>query len=355
MPPVNAEELTEIEVMDAERADGVVSGANGYPFLMLKSVVTQPTGYDEIPDDSIEEPVSADEDEDEDEKEEPVNKGCGCCDQCSAGVSKALNAQGGVDEKPDIAGAERVLQELARLIRSEADEMAVGNWDEQNDISLLTQAASLISYFRCCEMAGDEDDGGMAKSEISLVLKRKVSTDERKRLASEGNALPDGSYPIENEEDLHNAAHLARTGHGDAAAAKRLIAKRAKELGVANPLASDAQKDAPANTETPAATEPQADEIAKADLVKAAVTEAIKPLKDELELVKADVARVLELPIPGGPVQTVPAAIRSQRTRDEQLAKAARFERMAEEVTEPDIRQHYQALATAARNAAASA
>lgn len=66
--------------------------------------------------------------------------------------------------------------------------------------------------------------------------KRDVSTTERRSLASEGNALPDGSYPIDNTGDLHNAAHLARTGHGDAAAARRLIARRAEELGVANPL-----------------------------------------------------------------------------------------------------------------------
>ena len=66
--------------------------------------------------------------------------------------------------------------------------------------------------------------------------KRDVSTAERRSLASEGNALPDGSYPINSTGDLHNAAHLARTGHGDAAAARRLIARRAEELGVANPL-----------------------------------------------------------------------------------------------------------------------
>lgn len=48
--------------------------------------------------------------------------------------------------------------------------------------------------------------------------------------------LTGNSYPIENAGDLHNAAILARSGHGDVAAAKRLIARRAHELGVANPL-----------------------------------------------------------------------------------------------------------------------
>jgi hypothetical protein len=70
----------------------------------------------------------------------------------------------------------------------------------------------------------------------SAVYKRDVNTAERRSLASSGHALPDGSYPIANTGDLHNAAHLAATGHGNAEAAKRLIARRAQELGVANPL-----------------------------------------------------------------------------------------------------------------------
>ena len=66
--------------------------------------------------------------------------------------------------------------------------------------------------------------------------KRDIDTATRRRLASEGHALPDGSYPIENTEDLHNAAILARSGHGDVADAERLIAREAQERGVANPL-----------------------------------------------------------------------------------------------------------------------
>jgi len=56
------------------------------------------------------------------------------------------------------------------------------------------------------------------------------STEERRRLASEGKALPTGAYPIENVEDLKNAIILARSGHGDVDAAKALIRRRAKEL-----------------------------------------------------------------------------------------------------------------------------
>ncbi len=70
----------------------------------------------------------------------------------------------------------------------------------------------------------------------AAVYKRDIDTATRRRLRAEGRALPNLSYPIENAGDLDNAAHLARTGHGDVAAARRLIARRARELGVANPL-----------------------------------------------------------------------------------------------------------------------
>lgn len=70
----------------------------------------------------------------------------------------------------------------------------------------------------------------------AVVYKKDYSTAKRKQLAKEGKALPDGSYPIADTEDLHNAYVLAASGHGNVKAAKRLIARRARELGVPNPF-----------------------------------------------------------------------------------------------------------------------
>ncbi len=66
-----------------------------------------------------------------------------------------------------------------------------------------------------------------------------VPKKERDRLAKSNNALPDGSYPIADESHLHSAAILAKSHHGDWKAAMTLIARRAKELGVKNPLEDD--------------------------------------------------------------------------------------------------------------------
>ena len=103
-----------------------------------------------------------------------------------------------------------------------------------NDMARLMQAKVVEKHYA----------GLAAKASAGPdAVKRDVSTAERRSLASEHNALPDGSYPINSAGDLHNAAVLARSGHGDVAAARRLIARRAGELGVANPLdESDAKK-----------------------------------------------------------------------------------------------------------------
>ncbi len=65
-----------------------------------------------------------------------------------------------------------------------------------------------------------------------LALSSDVSAEERRELARRGHALPDGSYPIGDAKHLHSAAVLAASGHGDVAAARKLIRKRAAELGV---------------------------------------------------------------------------------------------------------------------------
>ena len=97
-------------------------------------------------------------------------------------------------------------------------------------------AVCLASAERVSEAVGEleeKNDGRLLDVLVSNALVQlDIPQSERKQAAKEGNALPDGSYPIRNAHELHSAAVLAASGHGDAAAAKRLIKKRAGELGV---------------------------------------------------------------------------------------------------------------------------
>jgi hypothetical protein len=76
-----------------------------------------------------------------------------------------------------------------------------------------------------------------------FVNEKEFTEDQRKELASKGFALPDGSFPIENVEDLKNAIQ-AYGRAGDQSAAAKHIAKRAKALGQEDliPTSDDFQK-----------------------------------------------------------------------------------------------------------------
>jgi len=68
--------------------------------------------------------------------------------------------------------------------------------------------------------------------EESLVAEKEFSAAEREKLADKGFALPDGSFPIENEGDLQNAVSaFGRSNPNKRSDVAKHIAKRAKALG----------------------------------------------------------------------------------------------------------------------------
>jgi hypothetical protein len=280
-------------------------------------------------------------------------------------IQKDVNAVGGIDEKPDIAGAESVLCLLYKLLESEAREGQVGA-HEECDVNLLTEAISLIKWFKENEERGALcDDGEMCKSVDGLVFKahRKFGSDERKSLAAEGKALPDGSYPIPDEDALRRAAILARSGHGDVAAAKRLIAKRARELGVPNPLADnktekDALEGATNETETKAPAEVSGGETLTKDSVAKMIEDAVAAKVGELAKERDEALAALDVlkatPIPAGVVLTAPQSARDSQDRDAAVAKAAYHRRQAE-LTQDREMQSYHRNKAKALDAAANA
>jgi len=61
--------------------------------------------------------------------------------------------------------------------------------------------------------------------------KRDYSAATRQRMAREGTAMPDGSFPIANETDLRNAIQsVGRASNYEAA--RRHITRRARALGM---------------------------------------------------------------------------------------------------------------------------
>jgi hypothetical protein len=76
------------------------------------------------------------------------------------------------------------------------------------------------------------------QSKMDLVEKRDFSDKKRKELADKGHALPDGSFPIENTTDLHNAIQTIGRAK-DYSKAKTHIVSRARALGAIKMLPED--------------------------------------------------------------------------------------------------------------------
>lgn len=70
------------------------------------------------------------------------------------------------------------------------------------------------------------------------IDKRNYSPDARRRMATHGEAMPDGSFPIQNETDLRNAIQSVGRA-SNYAAAKEHIIRRAKEMGLTRILPED--------------------------------------------------------------------------------------------------------------------
>ena len=75
------------------------------------------------------------------------------------------------------------------------------------------------------------DDDVDGKSDEDVEVKRMYSEEDRTKMTDAGEALPDGSYPIKDEEDLKNAIQAFGRAK-DKEAAKAHIMKRAKDLGM---------------------------------------------------------------------------------------------------------------------------
>jgi len=80
--------------------------------------------------------------------------------------------------------------------------------------------------------------GMSMKDAIEVLQKRDFSQAQRDEAAKTGAAMPDGSFPIKNEEDLHNAIRLAGKAKNPVAA-RAHIKERAKAMGMESAIPDD--------------------------------------------------------------------------------------------------------------------
>ena len=125
----------------------------------------------------------------------------------NAELKKAAEPQPEPD--PLVAAAQEVLKAL------DAKETAQEQWSEETIAKFATIWA--------------------AESEVT---KRDFTAAEREKAAKEGTAMKDGSFPIENKDDLANAIKAYGRAKNKAAA-KRHIIRRAKALGATDMLPED--------------------------------------------------------------------------------------------------------------------
>lgn len=73
------------------------------------------------------------------------------------------------------------------------------------------------------------------EAQFEEVIKRNFSAAQRREAAASGAAMSDGSFPIHNEEDLHNAIRLAGNAKNPEAA-RRHIMERARSMGMSSAI-----------------------------------------------------------------------------------------------------------------------
>lgn len=265
-------------------------------------------------------------------------------------------------EQADIDDAHEAIAVLSRLIISEANDLADGDLSEIRDIQLLMDAVCSLKWFiRSEETEGSSDEMAYAYlAALPDITKRTFSAEQRRQAAASGAAMPGGRYPIENSEDLHNAIHAIGRGKGSHEAIRQHIMRRAKALGLTSELPEDwtmssknktsevdetksVTTDDTASTTDSTETSETVTKTEIADLVKAAVAEAITPLEERNKALEAELAEVKKAPVPGGPV--LMSQPTGTATTDDNTNKAQRLRKYADSLGDRSVAQDYYALA----------
>jgi hypothetical protein len=296
--------------------------------------------------------------------------GAGVKDQMPPGVLfKAVAADGSIDEQPDIDGGKQAIALIAKLISYEADELATGQLGEISDISLLCSAADCLKWWMSHEVATEMT---MTVDEIDIVMnslalaKADLSSGQLNDLPDSAFAYiePGGAKDSDSKTTPRSKRHFAihDKAHADNAAAR--IAQGAKFGQEATPKVkaaqkkfgeSDTSKGAVAEGETAVDTDPQGTgSLSKA--VEDAVTKATEPLVKRIETLDGELAKVLALARPGGPVMSVTRAQDTASAKKSALiAEADEADRLAGTMSDPSESAAFTQLAAQKRKEALTA
>jgi hypothetical protein len=208
------------------------------------------------------------------------------------------------DESSDISNAQQAIAIIARLIQSEAEELANGDMGEAGDIDMLLSAVSALRWFIRSEQDEQQEDA-LGLADQPEEVKGDTPTDTPSTELSEEPVIIDSP----TKADLPDGAVQA-------GAIETMVTKMVTEA------------------------------LAK---VTESHEAALEALRDELAKVKSQ-------PTPGGPVRVrtqIDKAAAADTDRAMLLADAARFEQQADAVTDRDLAEGYRRLAAQKRAQAA--
>ena len=143
-----------------------------------------------------------------------------------------------------------------------------------NEVSSVTRGAGEGVQIMLMKRDDDNDE--------QEYWKREFSSEQRESAAESGAALPDGSFPIHNKSDLHNAMQAIGRAK-DPGKAKAHIKRRAKALGLTGEL-SDAFKSAGWTDFFINLFSPEPDRVAENfDQALAGLAESVKSIIDDAD------------------------------------------------------------------------
>jgi len=143
----------------------------------------------------------------------------------------------------------------ADLVRELIADQPVTKATERDDVTITGSPAAMARMI-------------YEAAQRARVEKADPSTAERKHDAATGAAMPDGSYPIENTAQLHDAIHAVGRGGADHDAIRRHIITRAHSLGAASDIPTNWNSDGSLKE---GQVSKETDEVTKADTEEAPV------------------------------------------------------------------------------------